>query len=322
MEPEFGPVLDLWRGAPARWTVASHMNPDGDTLGSAIAMAQLLRALGHEVLHVCPDPPPALYGFLTGCDQVQTSLPAGWDGGLVTLDAADMGRFGALREGLARLAPVVNVDHHATNPRFGDLNLVLTDAAATGEVVYRLFRHFQLPIDPVAAQGMYVALVMDTGRFCYEATSASSFEMAAELVRAGVRPEWVSRHLYETVPLAELRIKGLAFEAMELLADGQLAATVLTRAMLAAAGAKEEHTDGISEALRALEGVEVSFFLRETATGDFKASLRSKTRVDVAAIASQFGGGGHVRAAGCNLPGPAAAAYATMLAAVRAALHA
>lgn len=321
MPPELGAELEVLRGAPGRWVVASHMNPDGDTLGSAIAMKQLLRALGHDVLHLCPDPVPELYAFMPGASDVFTELPASFDGGLVTLDAADLNRFGGLQASLQRLGPIVNVDHHVSNPRFGDVNLVLEDAAATGEVVYRLFKHFGVPLDLESAHGMYVALLMDTGRFSYEATSAASFEMAAELVRAGVRPDLVARHLYEEVPMPEFRIKGLGFERMQTAAGGRIAYTVLTRSMLEEAGARDEHTDGLSEALRALKGVEISFFLRETPAGDFKASMRSKSQANVAQVAMRFGGGGHRRAAGCNLPKPAAQAVATLLAALEATLR-
>lgn len=294
--------LEILRRHPS-WVVASHMNPDGDTLGSAIAMKQLLRALGHRVVHLCPDPVPACLRFLPGADEVLTELPADLptDTGLVTLDAADASRFGQLNETFATMHPLVVVDHHVSNPRFGDVNIILTDAAATGEVVYRLFQHFGLPIDPESAWGMYVAIVTDTGSFRYEGTKAETLEMAADLIRAGADPSRISKALYEQVPPSELKIKAMALA--RLTREGPVAWTTITRQMLAEADATEDQTDGLAEALRALAGVEVSFFLRETDRGTLKASLRSKDVVDVARIASQFGGGGHKRAAGCTIPG-------------------
>lgn len=326
MPGRFPPEVDRLRsGGPTHWVVASHLSPDCDTLGSAIAMKQLLRAFGHTVIHLCPDPVPAAYRFLPLSDELVTELPADWpDGvsGLVTLDAADMGRFGRHRERLSRLAWIVDVDHHVSNPRFGHLNLVLTEAAATGEVVFHLFEHFGVPLDVEAATGIYVALVTDTGSFCYEATSAQTHEMAAALIRAGVRPGWISRQLFEQVPLPELTIKARALAELRLEAGGRMAWTLITREMLAQAGALEEHTEGLAERMRALAGVEVAYFLRETDEGTLKASLRSKEHVDVAALAQRFGGGGHRRAAGCTLAGPAPAAVEAMRQAVSEALRA
>lgn len=308
----------LREGGPTAWVVASHMNPDGDTLGSAIAMKRLLRAFGHRVLHVCPDPVPAAYRFLPGSDEVVTELPADWPdaSGLVTLDAADFGRFGRLTERLRDFPLIVVVDHHVSNPRFGHLNLVLDDAAATGEVVYRLFRHFDVVPDLEAALGMYVALVTDTGSFSYEATNAEAHEMAADLIRLGVQPGVVSRQLFEQVPLPELRIKSMGLARMQLAEGGRVAWTTITRTMLDEAGATEEHAEGLTERLRALQGVEVAFFIRETPQGTLKASLRSKQFVDVSRLAGKFGGGGHRRAAGCTLEGPMDMAVALLLEAI------
>lgn len=316
--------IEVLRGGPATWVVASHMNPDCDTLGSAIALKVLLRTFGHRVLHLCPDPLPATYRFLPGSDEVVTELPADWpaDSGLVTLDAADFGRFGRLTERLRGFDPIVVVDHHVSNPRYGHVNLVLEDAAATGEVVYRLFRHFGVVPDREAALGMYAALVTDTGCFSYEATNAASHEMAADLIRLGVKPAEVSRNLFEEVPLPELRVKSMGLARMQLAEGGRVAWTTITREMLAEAGAEEEHTEGLSERLRALKGVEVAFFLRETPHGTLKASLRSKQWVDVSRLAGKFGGGGHRRAAGCTMQGPLESAVADLLEAIRRELQA
>lgn len=314
----------LRTGTTRRWIVASHMNPDGDTLGSAIAMKVLLRTFGHEVLHVCPDPVPRSLAFLPGAHEVVQIVPEDWqrDAGVVTLDAADLGRFGPLSAQLGSMHPLVDVDHHISNPLFGDVNVVLTDAAATGEVVYRLFRHFGVPIDSEAAHGMYVALVTDTGRFAYEATHVGSHEMAADLLRAGVQPGRVYRMLYERVELAEVRIRGLAMQGMHLSPCGRIAWTTISREMLDQVGAREEHTEGLVETLRTIEGVEVAVMVRETARGTLKASLRSKQFIDVAALAARFQGGGHRRAAGCTLAGDLEQAAGRLVAAAQEALAA
>lgn len=313
-----GEIERLRTGGPKTWMVASHMNPDCDTLGSAIAMKCLLRTFGHRVVHLCPDPVPETYRFLKGASEVVTELPLDLppETGLVTLDAADIGRFGRLTERLKAFPLIVDVDHHVSNPSFGHVNVIVPTAAATGEVVFRMFRHFGAPMTLEAAEAMYVALVTDTGNFSYEATSAESHEMAAALIRAGVEPGRLSRELYEQVPLPELRIKAMGLQNMQLAEGGRIAWTSITRSMLVEAQASEEHTEGLCERLRALRGVEVAFFIRETPEGKLKASLRSKERVDVARLAARFGGGGHQRAAGCPIKGPMDSAVQQLLEAI------
>jgi len=312
------PELDVLKG-PRSWIVASHLSPDGDTLGAAIAMKHLLRHFGGTVLHVCPDLVPARYAFLPGAEEVQTHLPENLsDWGLVTCDAAELSRFGDWAEPFASMPLRVNVDHHISNPGFGTVNVVLTDAAATGEVVYRLYEHFGLTPDLAAAQAMYVAIVTDTGGFAYEATTAETHRIAGQLIARGVSPAWMTQQLFEQVPLSELRIKSQALSEMQRSADGRIVWTIVTQAMMDAAGADESQLDGLAEQMRSLKGVDVAFYLRETHRG-LKLSLRGK-HSDVNRIASHFGGGGHRRAAGATVPGPLETAAARVLEVVRAAL--
>lgn len=309
------PELDVLKG-PRSWIVASHLSPDGDTLGSAIAMKELLRGFGATVVHVCPDPVPGRYAFFAGSEEVVTELPAdlsGW--GLVTCDAAELSRFGEWAERFAAMPLRVNVDHHVSNPGFGSINVVLTDAAATGEVVYRLYEHFGATPNLAAAQAMYAAIVTDTGGFAYEATTAETHRIAGELIARGVSPAWMTQQLFEQVPLSELQIKSRALAQMQRSADGKVVWTVVTQAMLDETGADESQLDGLAEQMRSLQGVDISFYLRETARG-LKLSLRGKYS-DVNRVASQFGGGGHRRAAGATLPGPIDSAVARVLDAIR-----
>lgn len=315
----FAPQLDILKG-PRSWIVASHLTPDGDTLGSAIAMAHLLRALGGTVIHVCPDPVPSRYAFLPGTDAVLTTLPDDLGAhGLVTCDAAELSRFGDWAEPFAAMPLRINVDHHVSNPGFGTLNLVLTDCAATGEVVYHLFEHFEVPVPLDAAQALYVAIVTDTGGFAYEATSTESHRIAGELLSIGVSPSEMTEQLFDQVPLSELKIKALAMSGMQLSDGGRIAWTIVTQAMLDACGAHESQLDGLTEQLRSLQGVDVAFSLRETPRG-LKLSLRGK-RSDVNQVAARFGGGGHRRAAGATVPGPLETAASRVLDAIRAELH-
>jgi phosphoesterase RecJ-like protein len=314
------PELDVLKG-PRSWIVASHLSPDGDTLGAAIAMAHLLRHFGAQVLHVCPDPVPGRYAFLPGSEDVVTQLPAdltGW--GLVTCDAAELSRFGDWAETFAALPLRVNIDHHVSNPCYGSVNVVLTDAAATGEVVYRLYEHFEVAPSLEAAQAMYAAIVTDTGGFAYEATTAETHRIAGALIARGVSPAAMTQQLFEQVPLSELQIKSQALSQMQRSADGRIVWTVVTQAMLDATGADESQLDGLAEQMRSLQGVDVAFYLRETSRG-IKLSLRGK-HSDVNRIAARFGGGGHRRAAGATLPGPWETAPERVLDVIRAELEA
>ncbi|MBU6428065.1 MAG: bifunctional oligoribonuclease/PAP phosphatase NrnA [Cyanobacteria bacterium REEB65] len=295
------PAVEVLRSHP-RWIVASHMNPDGDTLGSAIALKQLLRALGHDVWHFCPDPAPRSCDFLEGAAEVQQTLPSGDDWGVATLDAAEIGRFGEpWATVLSQYRPLVVIDHHISNTAFGTHNLILPHDAATGEVVYRLFEHFGIAIDPVAANALYVAIVTDTGSFRYDGTSPTTHRMAARLIESGVKPGWVNQQLYERISRTSMLLQSLALSQARFACDGLVAWTYVSRAMLAEAGASDEECEGIVERLRATEGVDTAVFVRELSDGRLKASLRSKGLVDVNAVAGRFGGGGHVRAAGCTL---------------------
>ncbi len=317
LPPEALPAVEALR-SHRRWIVASHMNPDGDTLGSAIALKQLLRALGHEVHHFCPDPPPRSFGFLAGAEAVETTLPAGDGWGLAALDAADLGRFGeAWASKLARLSPLVVIDHHISNKSFGTYNLILPHDAATGEVVFRLFEQLGIDIDELSANALYTAIATDTGSFRYDGTSPLTHRMVARLIECGVRPGWINQQLFERMARTTLLLHSRALAEAQFLSDGLVATTYVTRKMLADAGALDEECEGIVERLRAIEGVDTAIFLRELSDGRLKASFRSKGRVDVNAVAGRFGGGGHVRASGCTLaPGPVLEALARLAAAV------
>lgn len=301
-----------------RWIVASHMNPDGDTLGSAIALKQLLRALGHEVRHFCPDPTPRAYDFLSGAGEVETSLPTGEGWGLATLDAAELGRFGdRWVERLGAFDPLVVIDHHISNKAFGTHNLILPQDAATGEVVFRLFEHFDADIDDVAANALYAAIVTDTGSFRYDGTSPLTHRIAARLVECGVRPGWINQQLFERITPTTMRLQSMALAQAQFTADGRIAFTYVSRPMLSEARATDEECEGIVERLRSIDGVDTAIFVRELADGRLKASLRSKGLVDVNAVAGKFGGGGHVRASGCTLdPAPVDQILARFVAAV------
>lgn len=312
------PVVEVFR-QHSRWVVASHMYPDGDTLGSAIALKQLLRALGHEVWHFCPDRPAQSYGFLRGVEEVETRLPEGDRWAIATCDAAELSRFGpSWAPRIKEASTLVVVDHHISNSHFGTHHLILPHDAATGEVVFKLFEEFGLQIDPVAADALYVAIATDTGSFRYEGTSPTTHRMVAHLLERGVRPGWINQQLYEQISQSAVVLQSLALSTMRLELDGKLAFTSVSQAMLREAGAIEEECEGIVERLRSIKGVDTAIFMRELGEGSWKVSLRSKGEIDVNALANRFGGGGHVRAAGCSIDQAPESALDTFLTALDA----
>jgi phosphoesterase RecJ-like protein len=286
-----------------RFLLTTHEGPDGDALGSLLAMHHLLVQLGKDsvmFLAAKEFPLPIEYRFLP-LEEVFHEPPADMtDRAVVFLDCGNIERMPIdfLRDDGTR---VINIDHHHDNTRFGDANLVDTDASSTAEIVYELARHMGVEITPEMASALYVGLVTDTGRFMYENTDANTHRIAAALIDAGVDVNDTYRRLYENVPLEKLRLVARALEAIERPCEG-LVVTSITEADYKATGSGEEMTEGIIDFLRSLEGAKVAAVVRELGSrgrAAHKVSLRSSgDGVDVSAIARIHGGGGHVRAAG------------------------
>ena len=286
-----------------RFLLTTHEGPDGDALGSLLAMHHLLRKLGKDsvmFLAAKEFPLPIEYRFLP-LEEVFHEPPADMaDRVVVFLDCGNIDRmpYDFLRGDGVR---IVNIDHHHDNTRFGDVNLVETEASSTSEIIYRLASHLGVELTPEMASALYVGLITDTGRFMYENTDAGTHRMAAALIEAGVDVNDTYRRLYESVPLEKLRLIARALGSIERPCEG-LAITYITEADYQQTGSGEEMTEGIIDFLRSLEGTAVAAVIRDLGsrgTVARKVSLRSSAGgVDVSAIARQHGGGGHVRAAG------------------------
>ncbi len=287
------------RAAP-RVVVAAHTDPDGDALGSLVGAVLGLRAAGIDTVgvRVAAELPRELRWL--DPDQLATTAPAGDGWVLLAVDCGSEARIAApagVREGAAL---VVGVDHHHDNTCFADIDVVDPGAACAAMMVRHLLDRLGVALTPAIATPLYVGLVTDTGRFQYSNTDARAFAAAAELVDAGARPQEIFRRLYESVAAAKLVLLGRALARTEVRLGGRLAVTWLTLADVTESGADASATDGVIEQLRAIDGVEVAAFVRETGNGGgHKVSLRSAGgRVDVSAIARAGGGGGHARAAG------------------------
>ena len=302
-----------------RFVLLAHLYPDGDVLGSQLALGLSLRDAGRSVAFACRHAVSEPFDFLPGAAEVQQWKEASGEYDVVvTLDTPDPSRVGGLLDGLRRPGTrVLNIDHHGDNKRYGDVNWIDTGAAATGEMVYALLAAAGFPLTPAAAVNLYTAIVTDTGSFRYSNTTARTLRIAAHLVEAGAMPADVATRLYETRQLAELRLLGRILQQVETSADGAVAWLVLDRSQTDSPDLSEAE-DFISYP-RSLRTAKAAVLFRELA-GEVKVSLRAKGEVNVARIAARFGGGGHPNAAGAILPGDLAHAKAAVLGAVREAL--
>ena len=289
-----------------RFVVTSHEAPDGDALGSMLAMGLGLRQLGKDAVMFLggPAPLPREYRFLEleGVG-MQRTRPADFaERVLVAVDCASANRVGA-EPGLVEAAPfTVNIDHHHDNPRFGDVNLIVADASSTGEVLADVLRELGVALTPEIAEALYIALVTDTGRFQYANTTPKALRLAADLVDAGADVHRVFQGVYENVQFAKLKLLARALDRAQVLEGGEIVVSHLLRDDFEAVGAAEPYSEGIIDFLRSAEGALVSALIREPPRDGAparKVSLRSSVdEVDVSAIARKLGGGGHREAAG------------------------
>lgn len=287
----------------SRFALATHEHPDGDALGSLVAMHELLGALGKDsVMYVSPEdlPLPLEYSVFLLEGAIHEPPADIAERTVVFLDCGNIDRNSAavLRDG----AQLLNIDHHHDNTRFGTLNHVVPDASCTAEIVWDLMHGLALAPSLAAADAMYIGLITDTGRFMYENTGPRAHLMAAELIEAGVDVAEVYRRLYEEVPVEKLALTALALGQIQRFDDGELTLAALSADDFERTEAEEHYSEGIVDQLRAVRGTKVAVFVRELTgerRGQRKVSLRATgDDVDVSAIAREQGGGGHRRAAG------------------------
>ncbi|MDR0518905.1 MAG: 30S ribosome-binding factor RbfA [Clostridiales Family XIII bacterium] len=289
-----------------------HENMDGDTLGSAVALCLALRSEGKDCAVVIGEKIPDNLEFIEyGCT-VSAQSAAAEDPMFAGYDIAalmDVGEMDRIQEdgGLfANADETVCLDHHISSKAVYDYNLIDAAAAATAEIVYEVIRAMGICLDARMATALYVGIVTDTGRFQYANTTPRVHRMAAELIEAGARVGEVSAEVYENIRREKIMLENAVMSTLKTVADGRGAIAYMSRNMLADTGALDEETEGIAEKLRSVSGVEVSAFVRETADGRTKASMRSKHGYDVAELAERYGGGGHAKAAGFTSDEPLA----------------
>jgi phosphoesterase RecJ-like protein len=298
---EIGRVLR----AHQRFAVLSHVRPDGDALGSQLALALSLQQLGKDVTVWNEDGLLEKYNFLPGGERLTQPPrePQDFDVA-VALDTATQNRLGTAGESVRHAKTWINIDHHPSNPGYGDLVYIDPTSPATGQILFELIQNQQLPIDPAIAENLFVAISTDTGSFQYPNTTARTFEIGAELVRGGVDVGRVSQLLYENYPRRRTELLRELLGTMRFEAGGKIASFSLSLKGAADLNVKPEDNEGLIDHLRAIQGVIVAVFFEELTDGKVRVSMRSKSEaVDVSAICQKFGGGGHKLAAGARVRG-------------------
>lgn len=300
----FQTIRDALAGAQTI-LVASHMRPDGDALGSTIAFALHLRRLGKDVTAWNEDGVPGKFRYLPHYEIVDVPPPSpqAFDA-VVALDASTRDRLGTVLGAISSAPVWVNIDHHVSNGGYGTLNHVDPASPATGQILYDYLASENASLDGGIAENLFAAIATDTGSFQYSGTSPATFRAAAALAEAGVNIAELSVHMYDTQPRRRFALLRHAFNTAEFHCDGQVATFSLSAQDIAALGVLPEDNEGIIDHLRAVEGVLAAAFYEELEDGKVRVSARSKDpRVDVCAVCSTFGGGGHPLAAGARVAG-------------------
>jgi bifunctional oligoribonuclease and PAP phosphatase NrnA len=284
-----------------RFVLSSHSRPDGDSIGSQLAMAYALQALGKHVTIVNKDAAPGPIRQFPGVDRIViASEVAGEFDAAIIMECSDLARTGVT--GLDR-SFVINIDHHPGNTEFGDLNWFDSSASACGEMVFDLVGALGVPITPEIATHIYLAILTDTGSFHYSGISPRTFEICKQTLEAGVDPVQVARMVYDSNHMGRLKLFGAVLSAMQIDRTGRIAIVYVDHAMARAAGGSYEDTEGLVNLPLTVKEVEAVVFFKQENDDEYRVSLRSKGEIDIGAVAKTFGGGGHKNAAGCTLRG-------------------
>ena len=285
-----------------RFVLASHQRPDGDAIGSAMAMALALQAIGKDATVVTDAIPPAFLQPFPGVDSVRITpeITDGYDAALI-MECSELSRTGV--KGLDR-SPVLNIDHHPGNTGYGAINWVDESAAACGEMAFTLIETLGAPLTEDVATHIYLAVLTDTGSFHFSHLTPRTYDIARRCVEAGADPAWIARTHYDSNTLARVRIFGAVMNAMLIVDEGRVALLSISRQTMDALGGTNDDLEGLINFPLTVKDIEAVAFFKEIGEHAWRVSLRSKGTVDVGAIARRHGGGGHGNAAGCSATGP------------------
>ncbi|MHB0996272.1 MAG: DHH family phosphoesterase [Elusimicrobiales bacterium] len=299
LEAEFKRLEELISGSQT-FFLAGHLNPDGDTIGSMLAIASVLKRLGKKVRLFSQDPVPENLRFLPHVRSIHSRLPKGKFDAAILLECSTPARGGSLEPVLKRAGKVVNIDHHKTSEFYGDINIVEPHSSSTAEIVYRLFHNMTVNISRREAACLYTGMVTDTGRFHFPATSPRTMEVASRLLETGFKFSRINDLLYATKACEALKVLGRALESLELKAGGKLAVLTLKAADFKEFDARSEHSENVINYGMMPPGVKAAVMFREEAER-VSVTFRSRGHIDVSLVAKTFGGGGHRNASGCRM---------------------
>lgn len=291
--------------------LAGHINPDGDAIGACLALGGALEKAGKKVqviLESYADKYLLIPNVHLVCRAEDAEVPALF----IALDCGDEGRLGAALELFEKAERKINIDHHESNTRFGQLNFVAADASSTSEIVYQLLKD-RLPVTAAEAAGLYAGLIYDTGGFRHSSTSPETMKIAGELMGYGIPFTEIYNRFFDSRSFSELKLMGRALSNAELLFDGKVVCSQITTAEIEELGGSNKELDAIINYLKGVLGANVACFFYEKTETDVKGSFRGNDGYDVCALAQKFGGGGHVKAAGCTLSMPIAQAKEIVL---------
>jgi len=293
-----------------RLLLTSHIHPDGDAIGSLLAMGLTLEAMKKDVMLFNESPTPAVYQFLPSIHRIKNEPGdmGAYDTAIV-LDCSDLQRIGDMAVAVSNIPTVINIDHHITNTRFGNYQLIDAKASATAEIIYRIIKALDIPITMAMAYAVYTGIMADTGSFRFSNTTPDAFRICHEMVGYGADAHKVAHHVYETISLNRIKLLNMVFDTIELTENGKLSIMTLTQNMLQVTGTEIADVNGLINYAKRIENVKVAALLYERKNGrcrsnresQFHVSLRSDGAIDVSLIASSFGGGGHISAAGFDI---------------------
>jgi phosphoesterase RecJ-like protein len=297
---ELNRIVDAIR-TRQRFVISSHSRPDGDSIGSQLAMAYALRALGKEAHVVNKDraPAPLLQFPGVAAIEIADTVTGQYDAAII-MECGDLARTGVT--GLDRFE-IINIDHHPGNTAYGSLNWFDPSAAACGEMVFDLIRALGVPVNTTIATHIYLAILTDTGSFHYSSISPRTFDICRQALEAGVDAVAVARNVYDSNNMGRLKLFGSVLSAMQLDPTGRIAIVYLDHEMAREAGGTYEDTEGLINLPLTVKEIEAVVFFKQAEGDEYRVSMRSKGDIDIGAIAKQFGGGGHKNAAGCTVSG-------------------
>jgi phosphoesterase RecJ-like protein len=305
-----------------KFLITAHINLEGDSLGSQLGMKVLLESIGKTVIVVDNDPVPDHYKFLPGADEISNDASGRIDfEAAIVLDCPTLKRAGKVRDLIGKGKFVINVDHHISNEKFGDVNWVDPNASSAGEMVYKIYKGMGVGISKEAALVLYIAILTDTGSFNYENTSSVTHEIAGELLGYGIEPARVSENVYERRSLEDIKLLGMVLATLRVNKGGDVAYLEVTERMLKETGADLLKSEGFVNYARSIDKVKIAIIFKEDKPGKISVSFRSKDEADVNKIAAFFGGGGHTKASGCVVEGTLAEVEKKILDKVEEVLH-